>query len=274
MKEMTIKDVQSVLLDILKDVHKFCTNNNISYSLSGGTLLGAIRHNGFIPWDDDADIQMPRPDYDRFINSYCSPKGYKIFSYEAKKGKNVRVRLTKIADTEKTYIDQGPYPWVDEKVGVNLDVIAVDGAPKSKIKMLWHFHKIKMWGRLTESWRTKTAQWSDIKRYTRKKEKIRFLLFKLFSFFTGEWCLNGMINELKRYDYDSADFFCAGPKNGLGEWQPKENMSSYLLHKFEDTEFYVMVGYHANLKGLYGDYMKIPPENKRISHDFNKYFWK
>ena len=70
MKEMTIQEIQQVTLEILKDVHEFCVDNNIRYSLSGGTLLGAIRHNGFIPWDDDADIQLPRPDYDRFIRTY------------------------------------------------------------------------------------------------------------------------------------------------------------------------------------------------------------
>ena len=70
MREMALKEIQQVSLDILKDVHQFCINNGIHYSLCYGTLLGAIRHNGFIPWDDDIDIMMPRPDYDRFVNTY------------------------------------------------------------------------------------------------------------------------------------------------------------------------------------------------------------
>ena len=61
---MSVKDIQMLSLDIMKDVHEFCVENDIKYTLQGGTLLGAIRHDGFIPWDDDIDVMMPRPDYD------------------------------------------------------------------------------------------------------------------------------------------------------------------------------------------------------------------
>lgn len=80
MKEMTLREVQLFELDILKDVHEFCMANHINYSLAYGTLIGAIRHKGFIPWDDDIDIVMPRPDYDRFCRTYKSQAGYEIFS--------------------------------------------------------------------------------------------------------------------------------------------------------------------------------------------------
>lgn len=70
MKELTLKELQDVSLDILQDVHNFCIENNIRYSLAYGTLIGAVRHKGFIPWDDDIDIVMPRPDYERFVASY------------------------------------------------------------------------------------------------------------------------------------------------------------------------------------------------------------
>ena len=82
MREMTKNEVQQVSLEILQDFHEFCVKNSIRYSLSGGTLLGAIRHNGFIPWDDDIDVEMPRPDYDKLIRTYVSKNGYEIFSRE------------------------------------------------------------------------------------------------------------------------------------------------------------------------------------------------
>ena len=80
MKQMTNEEIQQVSLKIMKDIHDFCVKNNISYSLYGGSAIGAIRHKGFIPWDDDLDIAMPRPDYDRFIKTYRSEKGYKALA--------------------------------------------------------------------------------------------------------------------------------------------------------------------------------------------------
>ena len=77
-----------------------------------------------------------------------------------------------------------------------------------------------------------------------------------------------------RYDYNNCNHFIASPHYGMREWQPKKNMENFILHKFEDSEFYIMSGWDANLRSLYGDYMKLPPENKRISHDFNRYYWK
>ena len=74
MRELTLPELQSICLEILIDIDDFCTKNNIRYSLAHGTLIGAIRHKGFIPWDDDLDINMPRPDYEKFKNTYKSDK--------------------------------------------------------------------------------------------------------------------------------------------------------------------------------------------------------
>ena len=263
-----------VSLDILKDVHEFCVKNNINYSLSGGTLLGAIRHDGFIPWDDDIDIQLPRPDYDRFIHSYKTGKGYKLFSREIKGGEDVRIRLTKICDMDRTYIDKGPYVWTDADVGVGIDVIPVDGAPSSEAEMRIHLHKIVKLTRKQRCCLFKKAKFIDVLRYNGIKDKVVFLFGKMLSLFVSDQCVMDLINEQKRYDYDSSDFFCAGPHYGMREWQPKKNMEHYILHKFEDTEFYIMSGYEDNLKSLFGDYMQLPPEEKRVSHDFNRYYWK
>ena len=100
MKEMTTADIQQVSLDILKDIHSFCQKENIKYSLAYGTLIGAIRHRGFIPWDDDVDIMMPRPDYERFIRTYHSAQGYEILP----EGEESMIAMARVYDVQRTYV--------------------------------------------------------------------------------------------------------------------------------------------------------------------------
>lgn len=273
MKEMTLREVQLVSLDILKDVHRFCVENNIAYSLSGGTLLGAIRHKGFIPWDDDLDIQIPRPDYDRFINTYVSKCGYKLFSREIPGGENVRIRLTKICEMEKTFMDNGPYTWTNVKTGIGIDVIPVEGAPSSYNEMKAHLKKMAFWGSLVSIWRVYDAPVITVFRYSKTKDRLKFLFKKILAPFVSGRCLDKYLEEQKKYDYDKSNYFCAGPHYGMGEWQPKENMKDYILHKFEDSDFYVMTGYKQNLESLFGNFMEYPPEEQRVSHSFYKYYW-
>lgn len=85
METLSLKDIQGVLLRIMKYIHSFCVENDIKYSLCGGTLIGAIRHKGFIPWDDDIDITIPRPDYDRFVKIFKDSDEFKLFAPERKK---------------------------------------------------------------------------------------------------------------------------------------------------------------------------------------------
>ena len=122
MREMSLKDIQGVSLDILNEIHEFCQGNSIRYTLYYGTLLGAIRHNGFIPWDDDVDIAMPRPDYDRFINSYVSKKGYKLFSREINENENVYIPFSRVCEMEKTMVISPIIPWCSSLTGVWIDI--------------------------------------------------------------------------------------------------------------------------------------------------------
>lgn len=272
---MTTKEVQTILLDILKDVHEFCVENNIMYSLSGGTLLGAIRHNGFIPWDDDADIQMPRPDYDRFIHSYKSKKGFRLLSSEIEGCEHTRLRLTKICEIEKTTTDLGPYQWTDEQVGVALDVIPVDGAPDNYQDAKKHLNKLLYYGQYMHILCVKYAPFYKINNYSTIRDKILFIGRKIVSPFVHDNDLKKLLIYQKTYKYEDSNYFMASGHYRMGEWHPKKNMESFILHKFEDTELYVMVGYDENLRKPYGDYMRIPPENKRrVAHNYETFYWK
>lgn len=276
MKEMTRKDVQQVSLDILKDVHEFCVKNNIRYSLSGGTLLGAIRHDGFIPWDDDIDIQLPRPDYDRLVNTYVSDKGYKMFCPENQEGKDKKVVYpgARVCDMTRTYVDTGIIPWVSEKVGIWIDILPCDGLPANSKEAYKSIKQLKFATKKAYWFGVRLSSWRNIKRGVNIQEKIKFVLKKIGGFLIWQDPLIQILKIRKQYNYDDSPYFYASTHYGMREWQPKENMKNFELHKFEDTEFYIMSGWDANLKSLFGDYMKLPPENERVTHYFNKYYWK
>lgn len=276
MEEMTTKEVQQVSLEILKDVHEFCVKNGINYSLSGGTLLGAIRHNGFIPWDDDIDIQMPRPDYDRFIHTYTSQKGYTVFCRELPESekKNMTYAYARVCDMVKTFVDTGTNPWISGDIGVWIDIFPCDGMPSDASEAKVHLDQVRKAVRYSRWLVLKDTPWKQAKRGRNLMEKVKFVIKKPISFFVRKSFFDKMLALRKSYDYTTSAYFFATTINGFGEWQPKVNMSDFELHRFEDTQFYIMSDYGANLKSLYGDYMTIPPENKRIVHSYNKYYWK
>lgn len=274
MKEMTIKDVQKVSLDILKDVHIFCVKNNIKYSLCGGSLIGAIRHTGFVPWDDDIDIIMPRPDYERFIFSYKSANGFKLFSPELDDDIPVRIRMTKVCEMEKTVMENGPYAWTDAITGIGIDVIPAEGAPDTQKEAQRQIAGLTMYAHLISLYRTKFASLKEMRKYASIIDKLKFLAKKVISLFVRNDIVNDFIRYQKRYDYNSSSYFCGGFTYGIGEWQSKKLFDTLVLHAFEDTMIYVFKDYDKYLRNLFGDYMELPPENKRVSHHFYRYYWK
>ena len=273
MKQMTIQEVQQVSLDILKDVHEFCVENNIRYSLAYGTLLGAIRHNGFIPWDDDIDIMMPRPDYERFIHSYNSKKGYRLFSREIKGGENVYRCISRVCEMEKTYVDPTLVPWTNIDTGISIDILPIDGAPDDERKARKNISRRATLLYISRIYRRKLSPFPLIF-HGSLNHIIRALGNRLISLFIPRKCMDVMINYQKKYDYSKANYVCANTTYGMGEWMPKYLVESYMLHQYVDSKFYIFSEYDTILKKYYGNYMILPPVENQTVHVFNNYYWR
>ncbi|MFR5682857.1 MAG: phosphorylcholine transferase LicD [Clostridia bacterium] len=125
---MSLEEIKSIQLDILSQVANYCDRNGLRYFLAYGTLLGAVRHKGYIPWDDDIDIMMPRPDYMQFINSFNNEKcALRVGSHYL--DKNYPYVIAKVYDTStlcKENID------VEYSIGINIDVFPIDGLPETE----------------------------------------------------------------------------------------------------------------------------------------------
>lgn len=252
-----IKEMQSHLLEMLVETDRVCRREGIRYFLSGGTLLGAVRHGGFIPWDDDADIAMPRPDYERFAahaNEWLPPH---LAYRDHRTDPNYPFYYGKIEDLRTTIVEGPTRPFIG---GVFIDVFPIDGilsdsdisrrnkAFRRKCKLLHFLHRNPYkHGRGPRSW------WPLMLRriYTRRGvcESIRELLART-DYDTSRRVLNfspNYVSVLPREDV-------------MGEGTPIMFEGHELIGGLKDNDAY--------LRKQYGDYMKVPPPEKRYSHSF------
>lgn len=274
MREMTIEEVQRVSLEILRDVHDFCVRNRIKYTLQGGTLIGAVRHKGFIPWDDDVDIAMPRPDYDRFIRTYTSEKGYKVFSRELDGCGDVLIAFARICDMETTWVDDSYCPWMHRDKGVWIDLFPLDGVENSlslcrkrikKMTVLWHQGTFLRWC---------NTPWSLI---SGTKNIFKQIIKKMVASFSSYKSVDKHISMCKAIKWEDSTYYSnlAYLRYGIRERHHKRVLDETILVPFEHDYFYIMKGYDEALHEKYGDYMQFPPEEKQVrGHDINKYYYK
>lgn len=138
-KQLSLEEIKQYSIEILKDIQNVCSRLNITYFLDSGSLLGAIRHNGFIPWDDDIDISMPRPDYEIFIKEYnnnCNPK-FRVKSIEI--DSKYWFPYAKVYDTTAILYENGINPF---NLGLSVDVFPIDGYPDNLQEQKKHYKNV------------------------------------------------------------------------------------------------------------------------------------
>lgn len=271
---MTLREVQLMSLDILRDVHTFCIDNQIKYTLQGGTLIGAIRHNGFIPWDDDLDIAMPRPDYDRFIHEYTSSKGYKAFSRELPDSQDILIAFCRVCDMQKTIVDDKYAPWCKSNTGVWIDVFPLDGVEDDyeickkrieKMKILWHKSTLL---------RRQNLPFNSAKS---PMDYCKWIGRKIMSPFLSYKSLDKLIEQCRLINWKETSYYSnlAYLGYGIKERHNKRVIEDIILKQFEDSEFCVMKGYDEALTEKFGDYMTPPSElPQKQQHWFNTCYWR
>ncbi|MBE6063506.1 MAG: LicD family protein [Clostridium butyricum] len=261
-EDMSLKEAQLMMADILEAIHNICEKHNIKYFLDAGTLLGAVRHQGFIPWDDDADIGMLREDYNKFIE-VCKkelPKNLFLQTFETDKYYDVFPVPCKIRYNGTILFERELKDNYKMHNGVYVDIIPYDSLPKSKfvykIQRVISFNILKSLKRISNM----PDKLSFKNLFTYSFYKIVALTFpykrrKKFFDFLIKW--NDVNSEYMGYGVDTFWFEYI---------YKKEYFFDLIKLNFEGKQFYAPRNYDAVLTQLYGDYMKLPPENERVWH--------
>lgn len=269
-KDIQLAEMKQIELRVLKQIREICEAQGFRYFLVGGTLLGAVRHQGFIPWDDDIDIGMPRPDYERFID-YCLSHDVPFKVMCNRSEKNYGYLYAKAMAPDTVILEESSNRY-DVDMGIYVDIFPVDGLGDTRAEAVKKLNKTRFKRELLVA-----ANW---KKFSRSKTRpVYYEPIRLAFFCMSRGSSFGkLIRKIEScYDKDGFDkknfvgAVCGAYRNR--EIVPREVVAETVSLPFEDTEFRCPKEYDAYLTAIYGDYMKLPPEEKRITHhSFQAYY--
>lgn len=254
---ISIEEIQQIMTNMLKDIHQICMKYDIPYCLAFGSLLGAIRHNGFIPWDDDMDIFMLRKDYLRFVEVAKIEFGDKYFLQTPQTDSHFDLLHVpyKIRDNQSTFIEE-PNKKYHQGAFIDIfvldDVCDVDNLNKalkkhsmlSSLKMAIDFNQL-----------------SGVKKY------VRILLQLIFKLIPAKCIFSYTQKAAENLCKDeNSEYVQVGIEHMERLKMRRDDIFPCKLHTFADTQFNVPCHPEAILETIYGDYMKLPPEEQRIPH--------
>ena len=250
-------------LSILLEAKKFCENKHLKYYLAGGTLLGAIRHKGFIPWDDDIDICMPRKDYEYFVKNFFCEKNLEIRSNLLN---NLDAPFAKIVDLN-TIIDS---KFDESEVNKHLwiDIFPVDGLSENLEEVKKIYDKCNFYRTILLLADAKLGEGTTtFRKYT------KYILKPLAKLYGRKRCVDKIEQIAKSNPYETSKYVGAVTWGlyGIGERMLKSEFEKSVEVEFEGHKFPTFSCWDSYLKGLYGDYMKIPASKDVKSHDIQVY---
>lgn len=257
MNRQELKRLQQVELDILKEFIKICEEEKLRYFAIGGTVLGAVRHGGFIPWDDDVDVGMPRSDYEKFLKIAQDKLPKHMFLQYFATDLEVPYHFAKIRNSNTTFVELS-CAKIKMNHGVYIDIFPLDGYPDSKIKKKF----VRSRKVLFDIYMGRIFYGSKANLKVRIISRFLMLLMPNYK-------KQIIKNEkfYKSFDYDKSDNVISYYSGyGLKAMYPKEYFGEGVECDFEGIKIKVPAKTEEYLTRLYGDYMQLPPEEKRYGH--------
>ena len=264
LKQMALEELREIEIGLLNHIVDFCDEKSIIYFLSNGTLLGGVKYGGFIPWDDDIDILLPREEYQKLISLY-EDQDYLLMANE--KNKSYLYPFAKLCDVSTVLVENGIDNGVD--LGVNIDIIPLDYVGSDYKKAVRLVKQNHLLSQLLLLRKTKFKIVLSKNRYSYLKKLKLILAFFASRFMSPQFYIDKINrNSLMNKNNASSEYVASAvwPVYGKKEVLPRHCFEDFCNVEFEGRQFSAPIGFDEYLKSLYGDYKQDPPKEKQVTH--------
>lgn len=264
-KKLTLREIQLLELDMLKAVVEFCDRHQLTYVLCGGTLLGAIRHQGFIPWDDDIDLLMPREDYEKFLALHAIFEEEFPFTVASNRLNNLKRPYCRILNKRticnRQFIDdmEENFLWID--------IFPLDGLPSNKQKVQSYLNQMGRLNKLLVIALSRTGEGKS-----KIKKLVKPVVKSLLNIVGVKRLVNHTDKMCQRYTIADSDFVGENiMARKAQEMMPKEAFLTTVNVNFEGLTVKSPSNWDYYLEKKYGNYMQLPPESEQVNHTADIY---